>query len=226
MSDERTLQALRALAENDRACEASPGTEARLRRAFRRNRAQRARRRRAVWSGAVVAAVAAAILVAVIQPRSGGPPLAPLAHPSGTEQNSEQAGAAAETRALHRASRPPSRSGNGNAVPPPAKSSPAQPAKPRLVPQVPRRAVLAKASPSTDRPEAPAEMVTDFFPLLDPAPPFERGEILRVNIPASAMQAVGLPVRDERLGDRVQADVLVGEEGLPRAIRFVRTDMH
>jgi hypothetical protein len=69
-------------------------------------------------------------------------------------------------------------------------------------------------------------MVTDFFPLLDPAPPFERGEILRVNLPASVMRTVGLPVWEERLGDRVQADLLVGEEGLPRAIRFVRTDTH
>ncbi len=56
---------------------------------------------------------------------------------------------------------------------------------------------------------------------MNPAPPFERGQILRVDVPASAMRAVGLPVREERLADRVQADVLVGEEGMPRAIRFV-----
>jgi hypothetical protein len=35
------------------------------------------------------------------------------------------------------------------------------------------------------------------------------------------MQIVGLPVREEHLADPVQADVLIGEEGLPRAIRFV-----
>jgi hypothetical protein len=35
------------------------------------------------------------------------------------------------------------------------------------------------------------------------------------------MQMVGLPVREDRLADSVEADVLVGEEGLPRAIRFV-----
>jgi hypothetical protein len=67
----------------------------------------------------------------------------------------------------------------------------------------------------------PQEVVTDFFPLMDPAPPFERGQLLRVELPASAMQMVGLPVREDRLADSVQADVLVGEEGLPRAIRFV-----
>jgi len=65
------------------------------------------------------------------------------------------------------------------------------------------------------------EVVTQFFPLLDVAPPFERGELLRVTVPASTMRRVGLPVNEDRLSDRVYADVLVGQEGLARAIRFV-----
>lgn len=68
---------------------------------------------------------------------------------------------------------------------------------------------------------APREMVTEFFPLVDYAPPFERGELVRMRVPASAMRAVGLPVREDRLTDQVQADVLVGQEGMARAIRFV-----
>ncbi|MGH9646077.1 MAG: hypothetical protein ACRD4E_04600 [Bryobacteraceae bacterium] len=67
----------------------------------------------------------------------------------------------------------------------------------------------------------PREVVTQFFPLLDAAPPFERGELLRVTVPASTMRQVGLPVNEDRLSDRVYADVLVGQEGLARAIRFV-----
>ena len=67
----------------------------------------------------------------------------------------------------------------------------------------------------------PREIVTQFFPLLDVAPPFERGELLRVMVPASTMQKVGLPVNEDHLTDRVYADVLVGQEGLARAIRFV-----
>ena len=67
----------------------------------------------------------------------------------------------------------------------------------------------------------PREIVTEFFPLLDVAPPFERGELLRVTVPASTMRRVGLPVNEDRLGERVYADVLVGQEGLARAIRFV-----
>ena len=64
--------------------------------------------------------------------------------------------------------------------------------------------------------------MTDFFPLMDSAPPLERGQMLRVQLPAAAMQTVGLPVREDHLTDPIQADVLVGEEGIPRAIRFVR----
>jgi hypothetical protein len=69
------------------------------------------------------------------------------------------------------------------------------------------------------------EVVTEFFPLIDSAPPFERGQMLRVQLPAAAMRRVGLPVREDHLADPIQADVLVGEEGMPRAIRFVRFDV-
>jgi hypothetical protein len=72
----------------------------------------------------------------------------------------------------------------------------------------------------------PQEVVTDFYPLMDDPLPFERGELLRVSLPASAMRSVGLPVSEERLEDMVQADVLVGQEGLARAIRFVNTSVN
>ena len=72
------------------------------------------------------------------------------------------------------------------------------------------------------KPKPPREIATEFFPLMDVAIPFDRGELLRVIVPASTMRSVGLPVNEDRLTERVQADVLVGEEGLARAIRFVR----
>ena len=49
--------------------------------------------------------------------------------------------------------------------------------------------------------------------------------MLRVQVPAPAMRTVGLPVLEERLADPIQADVLIGEEGMPRAIRFVRFEV-
>jgi hypothetical protein len=32
---------------------------------------------------------------------------------------------------------------------------------------------------------------------------------------------MGLPVNEERIFDRIPADLLMGEDGVPRAIRFV-----
>jgi len=67
----------------------------------------------------------------------------------------------------------------------------------------------------------PQEIATDFFPLVDFAAPADGGELVRVSLPASAMREVGLPVREDRLDDRVQADVLVSN-GMATAIRFVK----
>lgn len=88
---------------------------------------------------------------------------------------------------------------------------------PVTVPMPKGQARPVKRQPS----EQPREIVTQFFPLLDVALPFERGELLRVTVPASTMREVGLPVNEDHLTDRVYADVLVGQEGLARAIRFV-----
>jgi hypothetical protein len=71
------------------------------------------------------------------------------------------------------------------------------------------------------RPAEPEEIVTGFFELMESPPPLERGLLVRMTVPASAMRAVGLPVGDDHLSDPVQADVLVGQDDLARAIRFV-----
>ena len=67
----------------------------------------------------------------------------------------------------------------------------------------------------------PEEVVTPFFPLMVSAPPFESGLLVRMTVPASAMRNVGLDVSEEHLSDAVLADVLVGQDDLARAIRFV-----
>lgn len=51
--------------------------------------------------------------------------------------------------------------------------------------------------------------------------PVEAGQLVRISLPRSAMRVAGLPVREDELDGRVQADVLVGEDGVARAIRFV-----
>lgn len=186
VKEDRVLQALRALAENDRERDAPPEVETRVLGAFHSRR----RCGRRWW--AAIAAIAAALVIALL--------LWPSRRPKPAV----------------------------SAVPPiarmPAAARPAPVAvAPANIARTPRK--LARIVAAVPQPQ-PREVVTDFFPLMNPAPSFERGQILRVQLPAAAMQTVGLPVREEHLGDLIQADVLVGEEGMPRAIRFVRFDVN
>jgi hypothetical protein len=87
-------------------------------------------------------------------------------------------------------------------------------------PQVEQVASRAKA-PREQHVQQPQEIATDFFPLVDFAPPMDNGELVRVSLPASAMRQVGLPVREDRMTELVQADVVMSN-GLATAIRFVR----
>ena len=65
------------------------------------------------------------------------------------------------------------------------------------------------------------EIVTPFYPLMPSAPPLESAVLVRVTVQAAAMRSVGIPVSDEHLTDPVLAEVLVGQDDLARAIRFV-----
>ena len=178
VKEDHVLQALAALAENDRAREAPPDVEARLLAAFHA-------RRRSGWRWAAIAATAAALAGFLLLPNRGPKPAM-------------------------------------SAVPAVLQAPEAARPAPVIAARNSRGLVHKTAAA---KPPQTREVVTDFFPLMNPAPSFERGQILRVQLPAAAMQTVGLPVREEYLGDLVQADVLVGEEGMPRAIRFVGFDV-
>lgn len=52
--------------------------------------------------------------------------------------------------------------------------------------------------------------------------PLESGQVLRVELPASTLISMGLRITAEDVSKPVLADLLVGQDGLPRAIRFVR----
>lgn len=77
-------------------------------------------------------------------------------------------------------------------------------------------------------PEAAAssneEIATDFMPLTYDGSfsQLDDGQVVRVELPRSALHSFGLPVNAERGGERVKADVLLGHDGVARAIRFVR----
>lgn len=68
------------------------------------------------------------------------------------------------------------------------------------------------------------EITTEFIPLMQNGG-FAQSEgmhLVRVELPRSALSSFGIPVNAEQSGGRVKADVLLGEDGTARAIRFVR----
>ena len=52
--------------------------------------------------------------------------------------------------------------------------------------------------------------------------PGEALDVVRVRVPRSTMMRFGLPVSAESAWDPVKADLVVGQDGMTRAIRFVR----
>lgn len=67
------------------------------------------------------------------------------------------------------------------------------------------------------------EIATDFFPINYGAVTLaEGGRVVRVLLPRSAMARFGLPVNMDRANEPVKADVILGIDNLPQAIRFVQ----
>jgi hypothetical protein len=68
------------------------------------------------------------------------------------------------------------------------------------------------------------EIATEFIPVgySSPAMLQDGGQVVRVELPRYAMARFGLPVNMDRYEEKVKADVLVGVDGLARAIRFVQ----
>jgi len=69
-----------------------------------------------------------------------------------------------------------------------------------------------------------AEVVTQFFPLREgeDLTTLDSLQVVRVELPGSALGEVGLPFDPETVNEPVKADVMLGQDGLARAIRFVR----
>jgi hypothetical protein len=68
------------------------------------------------------------------------------------------------------------------------------------------------------------EVVTAFFPLIYGDVPIADGRLVRLEVSRQALATFGLDdtrAFDDRSADTVWADVLVGEDGLARAVRFV-----
>jgi hypothetical protein len=87
------------------------------------------------------------------------------------------------------------------------------------------RVQLAAIEPSADleTPGDSSDAESDFIPLPNAAriEPNEDLNLVRVEVPRSAMVALGYAVSEDRASEPVQAEVVLGADGLARAVRFL-----
>jgi len=62
-----------------------------------------------------------------------------------------------------------------------------------------------------------------FYPLpeAEALPPVENALVVRVEVPVSSLRLMGVPVSEDNASANVQADVLLGQDGLARGVRLV-----
>jgi cytochrome c-type biogenesis protein CcmH/NrfF len=213
LADERSLSVgLRSLADRMKSLEAEPRVEAQLLAAYR-NRidfkpALVHSHRWLYWVGAAAAVLLVVFGVVAMRGRVASPPrqvareiVKPVESPkspSVTDQSDSLS--APRDKPLRTFSNP---------KPPRVKSSKAP--SPSTVPTV--------AAGFNNN-----EIATDFFPVGDVSALNlqDGGQLVRVELPRSALARFGLPVNMERANQRVKADVLFSADGLARAIRFVQ----
>jgi hypothetical protein len=74
-----------------------------------------------------------------------------------------------------------------------------------------------------DTPEVTRELVTEFFPLRYSNVPTRGGYVVRMQVPRGALASFDVaPITGDNGSQHVLADVVVGDDGLARAVRFVR----
>lgn len=68
------------------------------------------------------------------------------------------------------------------------------------------------------------EVKTDFVPLtyLNSATAMDSGIVVRVEVSREKLAALGLPLNLERADEKIKADIVLGDDGVPRAIRLVQ----
>jgi hypothetical protein len=84
--------------------------------------------------------------------------------------------------------------------------------------------VTAKETTASITPDSAAEITTDFMPVgyASATTLQDGGQLVRVELPRSALVAFGLPMNVNRYDEKVKADVFFSADGMARAIRFVQ----
>ncbi len=115
------------------------------------------------------------------------------------------------------------------AIPASAVSIPVAPVPAVVTPHVVKaKAKLHRIHAASSRPASSSELAantgTPFFPIpfSTPLAADDSGEVWRVKLPRAAMASFGVAVNPARAAEMVQADVIVGADGQPRAIRFIQ----
>jgi len=109
-------------------------------------------------------------------------------------------------------------------VPALAQSPPVSEVEPPSAPEAPLREAPSPVRRQLPRAaESRPAAVFVMLPGSESMPPTQDLQVLRVRIPRTRIQALGWPVNVDRLEEAVLADVVVGDDGLARAVRLVRT---
>ena len=68
------------------------------------------------------------------------------------------------------------------------------------------------------------DMEADFYPLpeADGLPPIENATVVRVQMPLTSLELMGVAVNETGEADPIQADILLGQDGLARGVRLVQ----
>jgi hypothetical protein len=85
----------------------------------------------------------------------------------------------------------------------------------------PQQPIMPMAGPET---ASVADLDSDFVPLpyAGEAGPAEDADLIRVEMPRSALIALGVPVADGEAGEPVEAEVMLGLGGAPEAVRVLQ----
>ena len=209
--EEMLTRGLRALAEEMETLAAPDELEMKLLEAFRVRRVVTPFARKQLnsryWLVAVAAVLLIAISVVVVRWRASGV--------DGPRQTVAEGGTQNKPKVISKPSQEPARDVEYQAENVPVKRPIRKPA---------RHAVLRRPENTQLANHATNEIATDFIPLsyMNVASLQDGGQIIRVELPRSALANFGLPVNMDRYNEKVKADVLLGVDGLARAIRFVQ----
>jgi len=119
---------------------------------------------------------------------------------------------------------PPATTTTVTVIPRSARSPLARPLR-VTAPASPRQSSAAKDITTPAEADVETEEALTDYLFLNPGQryyPLERGQLIRVTVPRSTLGSFGFPVNPERAMMPVKADLVVGEDGMARAIRFIK----